>query len=463
MLGERQAQARECIHALRLRERHADDLGRARHAQHHGGGRGHVGLLVVDRAAAGVGRAADLQHKFGDALDVLHRQFGVDAALEAVAGVGREIEAARTPGNGVGPPERGLDEDVPGVVADGGGVAAHDARERFESARVGDHAYFFIDGDGVAVEQLERLARAAPAHGEVALDLVQVEDVRRPAQLEHHVVGDVHQRRDAALAAARQALDHPLRRAGTGIDVSHDAPGKAPAQVGGLDVHGQTLVGGRGGLWKLRGLERRAGERGQLACDAVDAERMPEVGRELEREQRVVQVQMLTDVLADGRVGRQFQQPAVIVGELELARRAQHAVAFHAAQLADLDVKRLAVLARRQLGADERAGHADARAGVGRAADDGEQLRTARIDLAHAQAVGIRVGLGLLDFAHDDAGERRRGRPGLFHLQARHGERVGQLPRAQGRIAEFAQPGFRKLHVRFLGVLLNEELLALYG
>src|SRR5256885_10090547 len=39
-----------------------------------------------------------------------------------------------------------------------------------------------------------------------------VEDVRRTAQLEHHIVGDVHQRRHAALAAARQAIDHPLRR-----------------------------------------------------------------------------------------------------------------------------------------------------------------------------------------------------------------------------------------------------------
>src|SRR5256885_8584799 len=34
--------------ALLLRERHADDLGRTRHAQRDGLGLGHVGLLVVD-------------------------------------------------------------------------------------------------------------------------------------------------------------------------------------------------------------------------------------------------------------------------------------------------------------------------------------------------------------------------------------------------------------------------------
>jgi hypothetical protein len=42
---------RRSVGALRLRERHADDLGRARHAQRDGLGRRHLGLLVVDGAA----------------------------------------------------------------------------------------------------------------------------------------------------------------------------------------------------------------------------------------------------------------------------------------------------------------------------------------------------------------------------------------------------------------------------
>ena len=56
-----------------------------------------------------------------------------------------------------------------------------------------------------------------------------------------------------------------------------------------------------------------------------------------------------------GASAAQFEQAAVVVAELELARRAQHALALDAAQLAQLDQEGLAVFARRQLGADQRA------------------------------------------------------------------------------------------------------------
>src|SRR6218665_2825854 len=42
-------------------------------------------------------------------------------------------------------------------------------------------------------------------------------------KLELHVVGDVHQRRYATLAAAGQALAHPLRRGGMRVQMAHDA------------------------------------------------------------------------------------------------------------------------------------------------------------------------------------------------------------------------------------------------
>ncbi len=69
-----------------------------------------------------------------------------------------------------------------------------------------------VDLDRLPVEQHQLLAGAAPAHVEPALQLVEVEDVRRPPELEHHVVGDVDQRGDRALAGALEALLHPVRR-----------------------------------------------------------------------------------------------------------------------------------------------------------------------------------------------------------------------------------------------------------
>jgi hypothetical protein len=111
-LRHRQAQALERVQALRLRERHADHLGGTCHAQGDGCGLGHVDLLVVHGAACGVRRAADVDDQLGDALDVFDGLPGIDAALEAVARIGREVVAARAAGNGLGPPESGFDVDV---------------------------------------------------------------------------------------------------------------------------------------------------------------------------------------------------------------------------------------------------------------------------------------------------------------------------------------------------------------
>src|SRR5256885_17231969 len=60
--------------------------------------------------------------------------------------------------------------------------------------------------------------------------------------------------------------------------------------------------------------------------------------------------------------------------------------------------------------------------------------------------------LGSLDLTDDDLGERRRHGLQLLHLQAGHGQGVGQFLGGQRRIAELAQPGFGKLHIRLFGV-----------
>ena len=165
------------------------------------------------------------------------------------------------------------------VVGHGRGVAAHDAGERLHRLVVGNHAHLFIEGHGVAVQQLELLARPAPTHIQAAVDLVQVKDMRRPAELEHHVIGDIHQRRDAALAAARQAVHHPLRRGGAGVDVADHAAGEAPAQVGRADAHRDAVGNAGDGLGELRLGQRGAGQGRKFARDAIDAQAMRQVRR----------------------------------------------------------------------------------------------------------------------------------------------------------------------------------------
>jgi hypothetical protein len=74
---------------------------------------------------------------------------------------------------------------------------------------------------------------------------------------------------------------------------------------------------------------------------------MAEVGRELEREQRVVELQGLAHVGTRRELRIEFEKAAVIVAQAEFARRAQHAMALDTAQLAHLDIKRLAIGAAR--------------------------------------------------------------------------------------------------------------------
>ena len=79
---------------------------------------------------------------------------------------------------------------------------------------VGDAQHLRVDLDLLLVQQQHVLALAAPAHVDPPRELVEVVDVQRPAELEHHVVGDVDQRRDRALPGALQPRAHPFRSCG---------------------------------------------------------------------------------------------------------------------------------------------------------------------------------------------------------------------------------------------------------
>ena len=246
---------------------------------------------------------------------------GIDATLETVTGVGREIEAPRPAGDRVRPPESGFDIDVSRGVRYRRRRAAHDARERLDTGVVGDDTDLGIEVDRGTAEQLERFARTSPANRQSAGDPVEIEDVRRPAEFEHHVVRDIDQRTDRALAASCQAVDHPARRRRKRVDAAHDAAGEAPAQVRRFDAHRQPGIVSRLDRAHLGLQQRCAGERSDLARQAVDAQQMPQIGRQLEREDLVVERQVAADVGTDRRITRQDQQPGVVVRQPQLATR----------------------------------------------------------------------------------------------------------------------------------------------
>ncbi|CUJ54402.1 Uncharacterised protein [Achromobacter xylosoxidans] len=435
---EFQAQAAEDLCDFGLRDRHAQHAMAARQAHAHRLALGQVDDLVVQRTGLA---AADVDDQARDEFDVLRNRGEVHAALAAVAGLGAELVAARAAGQRLRPPERGFQVDVLRVERDRRGLAPHDAGQAFDLVACHHHADLRIQRDGLAVQQFERLAFAGPAHRQVAMDLVQIEHVRGPAQFQHDVVGDVHQRRHRTLAGALQARLHPGGGLRARIHAADHAAAEAAAQVRRLDPDRTQLVQSHGHGLGGRHRQRRAGQRGHFARHAQDRQAVGAVGRHLQREERVVQVQRFADRLARRHIGRQLQQAGMVLRQAQFARRAQHARRLHAAHLGHADLH-----AAGQFRADAGQRHLQAGGRVGRAADDLQQRAGAVIDLADAQLVGVRVRGDLDDVRDHHARERGRGRHGVFDFQAGHGEPVREFIGCDRRIDQRTQPGFGKLH-----------------
>ena len=163
-----------------------------------------------------------------------------------------------------------------------------------------------VELDRLAVEQLQRLAGAPPAHVEAAVDLRQVERVRRPAQLEHHVVGDVHQRRIGRRPerSRRRASSRALRRARS----RRGSRGRRSARtVGRVDAHLQP-IGDRTAAGSNDGSRSGAPVSAATSRAMPSTEAMRQVGRELEREH--VSSSPSTSRPAAHRRRGQHQQPA---------------------------------------------------------------------------------------------------------------------------------------------------------
>ena len=298
-----------------------------------------------------------------------------------------------------------------------------------------NHADRFIELDGVAVQQLERFALAAPAHIHAAVDLVQIEHVRRTAQFEHHVVRDVDQRGDAALARALQTLDHPLRRLRARIHAANHTARETAAQVRRRNLDRQGFVQRDGGRLDVERVQRCAGDGRRFARHAEHRQAVRLVRRQLDFEDGVVEVERLADVLANRRIFRQDHQAAMIFRKLQFACRAQHALAFHAAQLRELDRERRAALfGRRQFCAHQRDRHLDARRDIRCAADDVERRARAGVDLTHVELVRVRVLDDLENPADNDLLGRRRSGPQALDFESRHRQRVRQLVRRHLRV-----------------------------
>ena len=84
--------------------------------------------------------AAQFHHQLGRELQPRHHEGRIDAALEAIARIRIDAELAAGLRDVDLVPQRRFDQHVGGVLVAAGGLAAHDAGERFDAVIVRDHA-----------------------------------------------------------------------------------------------------------------------------------------------------------------------------------------------------------------------------------------------------------------------------------------------------------------------------------
>ena len=105
-----------------------------------------------------------------------------------------------------------FDEDIGRGLGAAGLLAAHDAGNAARGFVVGDHAHGRIERVGLAVERQNLFAVFGHARLHIALELVGIEDMQRPAAVIGDKVGDVDQRRDRPKPDGAQPFLHPFGR-----------------------------------------------------------------------------------------------------------------------------------------------------------------------------------------------------------------------------------------------------------
>ena len=167
--------------------------------------------------------AAAIEDQLRRALDGACASREIDPAFETIAGVARETETPRLALDDGRIPEGAFEQHAGRRIADPGVLAAHDAGEAQRLFRIGDEQQIELEVERLLVQERELFAGLREAHDDRTFEQLIVVGVQRLPQFEHHVVGDVDDRRNGTNPAAFEAPLHPGRRLRSGIDCLDDA------------------------------------------------------------------------------------------------------------------------------------------------------------------------------------------------------------------------------------------------
>ena len=346
-----------------------------------------------------------------------------------------QFRGRRLRGNGI--EERAFEKNARRSRRDAGVFAAHDARDGLRMVRVANDEHRGVEFPLHAVKRDDGLALVRLADNDGAVfERPVVKGVQRLAELQHHVVRDVHGEVDRANATEFQPLRHPVGRGDVGRHLGDDTRRVAQTFFGALDADANLVPHG----CRAR-RQRHVGHRQGAVKDGAELPRQPDDGKRVgavpgdihvEDGLRLLDVRDVADTRAHGRLRRELDDSRVPRADAQLLLAAAHAEALDAANLALLDLLRVALLVE-EAGdgrADFRERRLEPQAHVGGAADDLERLRAVR-HAAHVEVVGVGVRLTGDDLAHDDQlGERlaANGVDGL-DLKTRARQTLGELGR----------------------------------
>ena len=150
------------------------------------------------------------------------------------------------------------------------------------------------------------------------------------------------------------------------------------------------------------------------------------------------------EVRADGCIIGQFDDPVVILAQLQLAHRTHHAVGFDAADRAL--AKHHAVGGYGRAGQPQHALHP--RAGIGRAADNLQRIAIARVNGEHLQLVRIGMTCSGEHMGNAEARELFGRILDTLDLQPDGIERIEDFRKGRLGIEVVLEPGQGELHAR---------------
>ena len=255
----------------------------------------------------------------------------IDPALEPLPRIAGQRQLLAGSCDMVGIEIGAFDQHVGGAFGNARLLAAHDAADIVDMGVVGDHRHALVKRIGLAVEREHALARLGAPRDQRTRQLGAIIDVQRPAEIDHHEIGDVDQRGDRLLANRGQPPRHPVGRGAVG-DARHRLRVERRAARGVVGAH----VGPRpfardfhnGGLAIHLGqrLERAQPRRREIARDAAHAHAILPIGGDRHVDHRIVEARIIGVGRANRRVLGQFDDPVMPLADLQLARRTHHAV-----------------------------------------------------------------------------------------------------------------------------------------